>query len=243
MNEKKQKDELRKKEKTKKTIITEVILVVLCLLCFFVVRIGDSVLNESDGCISKGGSVLATPQATDGISSITSEYYEENIESDHNRNSENADEGYIQGSAFTLHIKGQSISVARGIDSSVIDRGPGWMMTSSYPGKEGMCVVFGHRNRNHFLILKDVQVGDHFTLTLPTRNEDGTRKTIEYVVEKTKVVESDAALRIPISRQSKIMLVTCYPFYYSGHAPKKWVVISKVVIKHTNSIKPITYSQ
>ena len=85
--------------------------------------------------------------------------------------------------------------------------------------------MYGHRNRGHFLVLKDLKVGDAFSVT--TKNG----KSIKYVVESIDIVKSDSALRVPISKDSRIMLTTCYPFYYSGHAPEKWVVIGKNVYK------------
>ena len=83
-----------------------------------------------------------------------------------------------------------------------------------------MCVVYGHRNRNHLKVLKDIDFGDTITVTL----EDGS--TILYTVVSIKVLESDNELRVPLLSGQNIMLTTCYPFYYTGHAPGKYVVIA-----------------
>ena len=122
------------------------------------------------------------------------------------------------GMAFTLTILGKNISVAGNVEASTLDKVPGWLPTSAKPGKEGVCVVYGHRNRDHLLVLKDIDYGDTILVTMPNG------KTYTYIVEQTEILDSDAELRIPIIEGKHLILVTCYPFYYSGHAPKQFVV-------------------
>ena len=123
------------------------------------------------------------------------------------------------GMAFTLTILGKNISVAGNVEASTLDKAPGWLPTSAKPGKEGVCVVYGHRNRNHLLVLKDIDYGDTILVTMPNG------KTYTYIVEQTEILDSDDDLRIPIIEGKHLILVTCYPFYYSGHAPKQFVVL------------------
>ena len=126
------------------------------------------------------------------------------------------------GAAFVLTIKGKNITIAKKIDEQTLEHTPGWLDSSAKPGKEGVCVVYGHRNRNHFQVLKDVDYGDSILVTMP----DG--KTYTYVIESTEILESDEELRIPTISGKHLMLTTCYPFYYTGHAPKKYVVIASL---------------
>jgi len=129
----------------------------------------------------------------------------------------------VHGKDFTLTILGQRIPVFVGVDRSTLSQNPGWLETSAYPGEEGVCVVYGHRNRNHLKVLKDIDFGDTITVTL----EDGS--TIRYTVVSIKVLESDNELRVPLLAGQHIMLTTCYPFYYTGHAPGKMVVIGTCI--------------
>ena len=62
--------------------------------------------------------------------------------------------------------------------------------------------------------------GDPILVTMP----DG--KTHTYIIESTEILETDEDLRIPTIEGKHLMLTTCYPFYYSGHAPKKYVVLA-----------------
>ena len=67
--------------------------------------------------------------------------------------------------------------------------------------------------------LEDTEVR-YLLVTMP----DG--KIYIYVIESTEILESDEDLRIPTMSGKHLMLTTCYPFYYTGHAPKKYVVIA-----------------
>lgn len=123
-----------------------------------------------------------------------------------------------KGMAFTLSILGKTINVAANVEEATLEKTPGWLPTSARPGKEGVCVVYGHRNRNHLLVLKDIEIGDEIDII----NSDG--RVYTYVVEKTEILESSASMHIPTVTGKHLILMTCYPFYYTGHAPQKFVV-------------------
>lgn len=131
--------------------------------------------------------------------------------------------GTVQkGSAFALTIQKQTVQVLPSVDEKSLEQAPGWLDTSSAPGEEGICVVYGHRNRHHFKFLKGLDCGDAITVTMP----DGT--VYSYIVESTEILDTDSKLRIPAIAGKHLMLTTCYPFYYTGHAPKKFVVIASL---------------
>ena len=103
-----------------------------------------------------------------------------------------------------------------------MDKTPGWLTTSVLPGEDGMCVVYGHRNRNHLKVLEDVKRGDAITVTM----DGGTVYT--YTVSGITIYEKTADLSLPVMDGKTLVLVTCYPFRYSGHAPGKCVVEAKI---------------
>ena len=117
---------------------------------------------------------------------------------------------------FTLSILNDTISVAYGVEESTLKKTPGWLTTSVLPGENGMCVVYGHRNRNHLKVIEKVTVGDTITAT-----KDG----IAYTVSDVAIYESTSDWRLPTLDGSTLVLVTCYPFRYSGHAPGKYQVM------------------
>lgn len=123
---------------------------------------------------------------------------------------------------FTLGIKDSTISVAYGVEEKALDKTPGWLITSVLPGEDGMCVVYGHRNRNHLKVLEDVKRGDTITVTM----DSGTVYT--YTVSDITIYENTADLSLPVMDGKTLVLVTCYPFRYSGHAPGKCVVEAQI---------------
>ena len=122
---------------------------------------------------------------------------------------------------FTLDILNDTISVAYGVEESTLKKTPGWLTTSVLPGESGMCVVYGHRNRNHLKVLEKVTVGDIITVT-----KDGIACT--YAVSDIAIYESTSDWRLPTLDGSTLVLVPCYPFRYSGHAPGKCVVTARL---------------
>lgn len=118
---------------------------------------------------------------------------------------------------FTLSILNDTISVAYGVEENTLEKTPGWLTTSALPGEDGMCVVYGHRNRNHLKVLEKVERGDAITVTM-----DGAVYT--YTVSDITIYESTDDLRLPLVDGRTLVLVTCYPFRYSGHAPGKCLV-------------------
>ena len=110
---------------------------------------------------------------------------------------------------FTLDILNDTISVAYGVEESTLKKTPGWLTTSVLPGESGMCVVYGHRSRDHLKVLEKVERGDTITVTIT-------------------IYESTDDLRLPTVDGKTLVLVTCYPFRYSGHAPGKCVVTAQL---------------
>lgn len=124
--------------------------------------------------------------------------------------------------AFILNINGERIKVAYGVDETTLKKTPGWLENSAYPGEDGVCVVYGHRNRNHLRALKGAHVGDPITV----ETADGS---CTYVIETIRIMDGDEELTIPALEGKHLMLSTCYPFHYSGSAPQKYVVTAKII--------------
>ena len=122
------------------------------------------------------------------------------------------------GCAFWMTVQGKDIFVAYGVDEATLEKTPGWLPTSAKPGEEGTCVVYGHRNKNHLRALEGVKVGDIITVALPNG------KNFFYTVNSVRILEREEDLRLPLKEGRHLVLTTCYPFYYNGHAPKKIVV-------------------
>lgn len=110
--------------------------------------------------------------------------------------------------------------MAIGVDEATLADGPGWMPDSALPGQAGMSVILGHRNRKHLRPLQDVEIGDSLCFRYP----DGREYT--YTVSEIVKYEDTADWRLPALDGNTLVLVTCYPFRYSGNAPGKYVVVA-----------------
>ena len=99
-----------------------------------------------------------------------------------------------------------------------MDRGAGVIDGMAYPHEGGNIGIAGHRD-GYFRALKDIQVGDLLelqTLLGPKR----------FRVSETRIVEIADTQVLDDTDQQTLTLVTCYPFYYVGHAPQRFIVIA-----------------
>ena len=114
-----------------------------------------------------------------------------------------------------------SAMVREGIDSKTLKLAVGHIPATALPGQSGNVVVAGHRD-TFFRGLKDLKEGDeiHFSTW------DGD---FDYVVESLIIVEPDNAGALGPSSENVLTMVTCYPFYYVGDAPKRFVVRARQV--------------
>jgi len=110
--------------------------------------------------------------------------------------------------------------VVEGDGTRELRRGPGHMTGTALPGETGNCVIAGHRD-THFRILKDIRAGDDVFL----QTHDGV---YIYRVERTSVVSPDNTASLQPTRDARLNLITCFPFYYVGSAPKRFVVEAKL---------------
>jgi sortase A len=92
----------------------------------------------------------------------------------------------------------------------------GHLPETALPGEPGNVVLAGHRD-SFFRPLSRIQLGDGIIF----KTVDGE---FEYQVESTEVVlPSDVGVLQP-SNEKTLTLVTCFPFYYLGAAPKRFIV-------------------
>jgi sortase A len=106
--------------------------------------------------------------------------------------------------------------VLDGTDDVTLNRGVGHIADTAMPGSDGNSGIAGHRD-GFFRGLKDIAPGDVIELQTPARTET-------YRVEKTWIVNPDeVSVRGPTPTRS-ITLVTCYPFYFVGSAPQRFIV-------------------
>ncbi len=118
-----------------------------------------------------------------------------------------------------LHL---SAMVREGVDRHTLLLAVGHIPATALPGEPGNVGLAGHRD-TFFRRLKDLRTGDEIQFS--TLSGD-----FKYVVESLIVVEPDNMAVLAPSTQNVLTMVTCYPFYYIGNAPKRFVVRARQVV-------------
>jgi sortase A len=111
---------------------------------------------------------------------------------------------------------GLSVAVLQGTRSRELRLGAGHIAGTPLPGDPGNSGIAGHRD-TFFRALKDVQQKDEIKL-------ETTTGLFRYEVDWAKVVAPDDVSVLAPSSESALTLVTCYPFYFVGPAPNRFVV-------------------
>lgn len=106
--------------------------------------------------------------------------------------------------------------VVEGDDTADLRRGPGHLPGTAMPGDDGNCVIAAHRD-THFRVLKDIRKGDDIIL----QTDHGQ---FLYRVEGMRIVPPTNTSSLEPTSDAELHLITCYPFYYVGSAPKRFVV-------------------
>ncbi len=126
-----------------------------------------------------------------------------------------APEGFPLG-RIEISTIGLAAMIAEGTDRRTLQRAVGHITGTALPGQQGNIAIAGHRD-TFFRGLRNIHKDDE--ITLMTLNG-----TYRYRVDSTKVVEPEDTEVLDDSDDAVLTLVTCYPFYFVGPAPKRFVV-------------------
>ncbi len=145
-------------------------------------------------------------------------------------------EGAVLGrvSIARLHV---AAIIREGVDAKVLSVAVGHVPSTALPGQPGNFAIAAHRD-TLFRALKDIDRGDLVSVETPNA-------TYSYKVVATKIVQptdvsvlqSDGGGLIPHVRlvssdgqpHRLLTMITCYPFYYVGSAPKRFIVEAELV--------------
>jgi sortase A len=116
-----------------------------------------------------------------------------------------------------------SVIVVEGVDKTDLRRAVGHIPGTALPGQPGNVGLAGHRD-TFFRSLKDVRIKDEVQLSTLQGN-------FKYEVESLRVVEPESVGVLASSGEKVLTLVTCYPFYFVGPAPQRWIVRARQVVR------------
>ena len=108
------------------------------------------------------------------------------------------------------------VAVFEGTDELVLNRGVGWIVGTARPGQSGNSGIAGHRD-GFFRALKDISLGDEIRLETMTAS-------MLYAVDNLEIVKPDNVSVLGKRHADSLTLVTCYPFYFVGDAPERFIV-------------------
>jgi sortase A len=123
--------------------------------------------------------------------------------------------------------------VREGVDDQTLRTAVGHVPSTSLPGEPGNFAIAAHRD-TLFRALKDIQQDDLISF-------QSAQTTYTYRVAATKIVKpSDVSvlrpdggrlvdLTAPRNAGPLLTMITCYPFYYVGSAPKRFIVEARLV--------------
>jgi sortase A len=108
------------------------------------------------------------------------------------------------------------VPILEGTDDLTLNRGVGHVAGTAHPGEQGNVAIAGHRD-GFFRGLKDIAVGDQIEIAT-------LQQSLTYTIDSITIVErTDLSVLQPRSRPS-LTLITCYPFYFIGSAPQRYIV-------------------
>ena len=111
---------------------------------------------------------------------------------------------------------GISVIVLQGVEERTLTAGAGHVPGTPSPGGDGNVVIAAHRD-TFFRKLEGVAAGDRILITTVHRR-------YEYVVTSAEIVDPDDTRVMESRALDELTLVTCYPFYFVGAAPQRFVV-------------------
>ena len=118
---------------------------------------------------------------------------------------------------------GLTAMVREGIDEQTLRRAAGHIPGTALPGQHGNVAFAGHRD-TFFRPLRNIRRDDEITVT----TSEGSDR---YRVNSTRVVEPEDIYVLDDSGEDVLTLVTCYPFYFVGSAPKRFIVRAQRVAR------------
>lgn len=128
-----------------------------------------------------------------------------------------------------------SVPVFDGTDEITLNRGLGRIAGTAVPGQAGNLAIAGHRD-GFFRSLKDIAPGDVIEIV----RQSGTDV---YSVATTKIVDPHDVTVLEPAEETTLTLVTCYPFYFVGDAPLRFIVQSKLARESQEEVTRVSWSE
>ena len=118
---------------------------------------------------------------------------------------------------------GLKAAISEGERASVLRRGVGHLQDSAWIGQGGNVALAGHRD-TVFRSLRNIRTGDVIEIVTAERS-------VSYKVDQTAVVSPEDLSVLKPSGRSTLTLITCYPFWFFGSAPDRFIVRAQEIAR------------
>jgi sortase A len=108
------------------------------------------------------------------------------------------------------------VPVFNDTDDLTLNRGVGRILGTAQVGTPGNLGIAGHRD-GFFRGLQNIAPGDVLELVRPGHSD-------RYAVSQIQIVSPEDTSVLNPTAEPTLTLVTCFPFYFVGHAPKRFIV-------------------
>ena len=114
-----------------------------------------------------------------------------------------------------------SVPITNGVETDSLLKGVGHIDGTALPGGLGTVGLAGHRD-TYLRPLERVAVGMDIRLVVRAG-------IYHYKVDSWEIVSPEKVEVLSIRSQPALALITCYPFHFIGHAPRRFVVYAHLV--------------
>lgn len=115
----------------------------------------------------------------------------------------------------------KTLPIYQGTETSQLEKGVGHFEGSVLPGATDNSVLAGHRD-SVFSQLGKLKLGDLLIVNTTAGN-------YTYKIARFRIVKADDRTVIVPTKTAVLTLSTCYPFFYFGNAPKRFIVSADLI--------------
>lgn len=117
----------------------------------------------------------------------------------------------------------QVFPIYEGTGTEVLRTGVGHYIRSALPGEENHTILSGHRD-TVFRGLRHLKEDDELVVTTP-------EGAFTYKIYRIRIVTADDHSVMAPKPRATLTLTTCYPFYFLGNAPERYIISAKLINK------------
>lgn len=114
--------------------------------------------------------------------------------------------------------------IYEGTGKEVLRTGVGHYIRSALPGEENHTILSGHRD-TVFRGLRHLKEDDELVVAT-------TEGTFTYKIFRIRIVKADDHTVMTPKPSATLTLTTCYPFYFLGNAPERYIISAKLINKN-----------